>query len=148
MPPAEDVHPRESTLAEDLWAVMHRLRHASAEAFAPLDITPGQARALGMLARHGELRMSVLSEHLRIAARSGTEVVDELERRGLAGRRPDPEDRRAVLVAPTPAGLALADRVRAARATASEAYFARLDPGDRAALARILRTLVEDPDEG
>jgi DNA-binding MarR family transcriptional regulator len=41
------------------------------------------------------MRLSELSEHLHIAPRSATEVVDALESRGLVRRRPDPDDRRA-----------------------------------------------------
>ena len=60
------------------------------------------------------MRPSALAEHLHIAARSATEVVDALEARGLVAREPDPDDRRATLVRPTPAAdaeLAEVDRV-------------------------------------
>ncbi|MGW4502927.1 MarR family winged helix-turn-helix transcriptional regulator, partial [Micromonospora sp. NPDC004336] len=67
----------EDGLAEAFRAVTRRLRHRIREALAPWDVTPGQARALDVLTRHGALRPSALAEHLRIAPRSATEVVDD-----------------------------------------------------------------------
>ncbi|MEV1332232.1 MarR family transcriptional regulator [Micromonospora costi] len=131
----------DETLAEAFWGVARRLRHRTREALAPWDVTPSQARALGVLARHGVLRPGALAEHLRIAPRSATEVVDDLQRRGLVERRPDPHDRRATLVALTDEGVRTGSSIRAARQAEADRFFADLDPQDRAELARILRTL-------
>lgn len=128
-------------LADAFWAVTRRLRHRTREALAPWDVTPGQSRALKVLIRHGELRLSALAEHLRIAPRSATEVVDDLEARGLVRRRPDPADRRATLVALTEEGTRTGAAIHAARRAAAEDLFGGLAPADREQLARILRTL-------
>ena len=130
----------DETLAEAFWAVARRLRDTSQETLAPWDITPAQLRALRVLRRHGVMRLSELSDRLRIAPRSATEVVDALEKRGLAGRRPDPGDRRATLVEVTNDGAGVLDAVRG---TEAERVFGRLSPTDRAHLARILRKLRE-----
>ena len=129
-------------LSDAFRGVARRLRIQTQQALAPWEVTPAQARALGVLTRHGSLRLGALSEHLHIAPRSATEVVDALEERGLVERRPDPADRRATLVALTPRGGEVAAAIRAARAAEAEEFFARLDPGDRAALARILAALL------
>jgi DNA-binding MarR family transcriptional regulator len=94
-----------------------------------------------VLARHGPLRLSELSDHLRIAARSTTEVVDALESRGLVRRQPDPHDRRATMVELTEHGESVLDAIRAARGSEAERAFGRLSQTDRAHLARILRKL-------
>ncbi|ATO12755.1 MarR family transcriptional regulator [Micromonospora sp. WMMA2032] len=134
----------EESLAETFWAVARRLRHQTKGALEPWEISPGQARALGVLLRHGALRPGALAEHLRIAPRSATEVIDGLQERGLVERRPDPGDRRATLVAPTAEGDRVGAAIRAARATEAERFFGALDPDDRAELARILRRLREE----
>ncbi|MCZ7437099.1 MarR family transcriptional regulator [Micromonospora sp. WMMC241] len=134
----------EESLAETFWAVTRRLRHQTKRALEPWEISPGQARALGVLLRHGALRPGTLAEHLRIAPRSATEVIDGLQERGLVERRPDPGDRRATLVAPTAEGDRVGTAIQAARATEAERFFAALDPGDRAELTRILRRLREE----
>ena len=131
-------------LAEIFWAVARQLRHGTRVALEPWHLTPSQARALSVLVRHGHLRPGTLAEHLRIAARSATEVVDDLQRLGLADRRPDPADRRAVLVAPTAEGERVNAEIRASRQAESRRVFAALDPADRRDLARILTRLRDD----
>ncbi len=118
----------DETLAEAFRSVARQLRETSQETLAPWDITPSHFRALRVLKRHGVMRLSDLSEHLHIAARSTTEVVDALESRDLVERRTDPADRRV-------------DAIRAARGTEAERVFGRLSQTDRAHLARILRKL-------
>ncbi|WP_432988259.1 RNA-guided endonuclease TnpB family protein [Dactylosporangium sp. CA-233914] len=136
----------EESLSELFWSVARRLRHQSHEALQPWGITPGQARALGVVAKHGTMRPSELSEHLRIAPRSTTEVVDGLQSRGLVERLPDPADRRATLVALTASGAATAQSIKAERGAQGERFFAALPQRDRAELARILAALrVSDP---
>ncbi|GIF14692.1 MarR family winged helix-turn-helix transcriptional regulator [Actinoplanes teichomyceticus] len=132
----------EESLPEAFWAVSRRIREHARREMEPWGIAPSQFRALNMLLTHGEMRLSTLAEHLRIAPRSATEVVDDLQRRGLVERRPDPADRRATLVALTGPGRATGEGVRAARAAAGERLFAVLDDADRAELARILRRLA------
>jgi DNA-binding MarR family transcriptional regulator len=128
----------DETLAEAFWSVARQLRETSAKTLAPWDINPSQLRALRVLARRGSVRLSQLSEHLHIAPRSTTEVVDALESRGLARRSPDPDDRRATLVEVTEPGLAVLEAIRG---TEAGRVFGRLSQEDRAHLARILRQL-------
>jgi DNA-binding MarR family transcriptional regulator len=136
--------PSQETLADVFWAVARHLRHRSRDVVEPFGVTPGQARALAVLARDGEVRPGTLAEQLRIAARSGTEVIDALEERGLVTRSPDPDDRRATLVRLTPAGQRVAAEVRAAQRADAQAFFGRLSPEDTTALIRILDTLRTD----
>ncbi len=131
----------DETLPEAFWSVARRLRDTSQETLAPWDITPSHLRALRVLARHGTMRLTDLSDHLHIAPRSTTEVVDALESRGLVERRPDPGDRRATLVEVTEQGASVLDAIRAVRGTEAERVFGRLSQTDRAHLARILRKL-------
>jgi DNA-binding MarR family transcriptional regulator len=131
----------DESLSEAFWSVARQLRDTSQVTLAPWDITPAHLRALRVLMRHGVMRLSELSDHLHIAARSATEVVDALETRGLVERRPDPDDRRAILVELTEHGTSVLDAIRAARGTEAERAFGRLSPTDRAQLTRILRKL-------
>jgi DNA-binding MarR family transcriptional regulator len=133
-----------SSLAELFWAVARRTRRGWGEALSPWEITPSQVRALRTLLRHGTVRLSTLAEHLRIAPRSATEVVDALEERGLVVRAADPVDRRATLVEVTDQGREVAVAVRAAHAAQADRLFDRLDDADRAELERILGVLLAD----
>jgi DNA-binding MarR family transcriptional regulator len=131
----------DETLSEAFRSVARQLRDTSQDFLAPWDISPSQLRALRVLMHHGVMRLSELSGYLHIAARSTTEVVDALQARGLAQRRPDPSDRRATLVEMTEHGASVLDAIRVARGTAAERTFDRLSQADRAHLARILRKL-------
>ncbi|MDN5916502.1 MAG: MarR family winged helix-turn-helix transcriptional regulator [Pseudonocardia sp.] len=144
----EETQHREETLTEAFWAVARTLRGLSKEALAPYDVSPSQSRAIGVLARHGDMRPGELARHLRIAPRSATEVVDDLQARDLVERSPDPQDRRATIVRLTGGGAAVAGMIRAARAAEAEDFFARLDDRDRAELTRILRVLRDDTPDG
>jgi DNA-binding MarR family transcriptional regulator len=139
-PPAQDPA-GDDPLSEAFWAVARQLRERSQETLAPWDITPAHMRALRTLRRHGPMRLSALSEHLQIAPRSATEVVDALETRDLVRRRADPGDRRATLVEVTEHGAAVLAEIRAARGTEAGRVFGRLTPADRADLARLLAKL-------
>ncbi|MEU4427568.1 MarR family transcriptional regulator [Actinoplanes sp. NPDC024001] len=131
----------DESLLEAFWGVTRKLRHRTREALEPWNVSPSQSRALGMLTHHGEMRLSALAEHLRIAPRSATEVVDDLQNRGLVERRPDPADRRATLVALTAHGVETGNAIKQARAAEGERLFAELSDADRTELARILRKL-------
>jgi DNA-binding MarR family transcriptional regulator len=131
----------EETLSDAFWGVAHQLRHLRRETLAPWDIAPSHSRALGVLTRHGAMRLSELSDRLHIAARSTTEVVDGLQDRGLVERHPDPEDRRATLVALTDEGIRVGQAIRASRDAEAEAYFSVLSEAERSDLAGLLRKL-------
>ncbi|MGX7682031.1 MarR family winged helix-turn-helix transcriptional regulator [Jatrophihabitans sp. DSM 45814] len=132
---------RDETLSEAFWSVARKLRHTSRETLAPWQISPSHSRALGVLMRHGQMRLSDLSEHLRIAPRSTTEVVDVLQEHGFLERHPDPDDRRATLISLTDEGRRTGEAIRAARAAEAERSFGALSETDRQQLARILRKL-------
>jgi DNA-binding MarR family transcriptional regulator len=131
----------EETLSEAFWGVARQLRHLQRETLAPWDVAPSHSRALGVLTRHGAMRLNELSDRLHIAARSTTEVVDGLQDRGLVERRPDPQDRRATLVALTDEGTRVGQAIRSSRDAEAEAYFSVLSEAERTHLTGILRKL-------
>jgi len=141
-------------LGELFHAAFRGLRRTWAEQLAPWELTPHQWRALQTLVRGcgpgagsaagasaAGLRLKDLADRLRIAPRSATEVVDQLESKDLVRRDADPSDRRATLVVATPAGEQLFAEVSAARRDKSMEYFAQLAEPDRTELARILAQL-------
>ncbi|WP_346620969.1 MarR family transcriptional regulator [Blastococcus montanus] len=130
-------------LGDLLMRVARTQRRRWRDALAPWDLSPHQARALRVICQRDGVRLSDLAESLHIAPRSATEVADGLQERGLVERAPDPRDRRAVLLRPTDEGRRIRGEVGRARAADSAELFARLDPEDRATLARILRTLTD-----
>jgi DNA-binding MarR family transcriptional regulator len=78
---------------------------------AGLGLTPGDGRTLAQAARAGAVRQSVLAERVGVEAMTLSGSLDRLEAQGLIERRPDPADRRAKLVVPTPAGIDVLERI-------------------------------------
>ena len=111
------------------------------DAMAPWDIAPSHARALGVLDAEGAIRLRDLAERLRVAPRTVTEVVDVLAERGLAERKPDPDDRRATLVELTDEGRRVHGAIHAARDASAQEFFSGLPAADRSELRRVLRLL-------
>ncbi len=73
-------------------------------ALEDLELTPNDARALGMLDPVHGRTMRSLAEAWGCDASNATCLVDRLEQRGLAERQSLPDDRRVKLVVLTPAG--------------------------------------------
>ena len=129
-------------LADLLHRMTRRLRRAQAERLAPIGLTPAQERALRMITRSEEPpRMTELADHLGIAPRSVTTVVDALEEAGLVRREVDPQNRRAIRLHLTDRGMAVRDEMREARRRAAEDLFAPLTAEDRKALGDLLSLL-------
>ena len=131
-------------LGELLMRAARGQRRRWRDTLAPWDLSPHHARALRVVTDRSGTRLSDLAEALHIAPRSATEVADALQARGLVEREPDPTDRRAVVLTPTDEGRRVHREIATARAADTRDLFARLDAADRAALARILRTLASD----
>jgi DNA-binding MarR family transcriptional regulator len=68
-------------------------------------------------------------------------ILDELQDKGLIERVPDPEDRRARLLAITKEGRRLKDATQAAIQRGEERWLGMLSASDRAAFLRILQEL-------
>jgi MarR family transcriptional regulator, organic hydroperoxide resistance regulator len=73
---------------------------------ATFGLTPGLAKALIHLSADDGIAMRDLAEHWSCDASYITAVIDGLEERGMAERRPSPHDRRVKAVALTAAGAA------------------------------------------
>jgi DNA-binding MarR family transcriptional regulator len=83
----------------------------------------------------------VLAAEFGLSPHSITDIVDGLERQGMAERRPDPTDRRAKLVAITDAGEVGLGVANATRERLLKQIFGALSEADRATFLRLLDSL-------
>jgi DNA-binding MarR family transcriptional regulator len=135
----------DSELADLVHRVGRRLKHGYAAGFAPLGLSPGQARALGAISRAGEpLRMVQLADALRIAPRSVTSVIDSLEEAGFVRRDVDPANRRSTLVSLTPEGQDAVAEVGEIRREVATRTFGVLTEEQQGRLADLLRAVDTD----
>jgi DNA-binding MarR family transcriptional regulator len=108
-------------------------------ALRPLELTPTGYLALVTLAlsSDGTRTLGYLSRYLLVHPTTVTQLVDQLERRGVVRRRPHPDDRRTSLAALTKRGRTLMER-------ATEAVVAHgfgLGAIDEASLRPLLSSL-------
>jgi DNA-binding MarR family transcriptional regulator len=102
----------------------------------------GLADAPELIDLMGPTRMRDLAEALRVDPSTATRTVDRLVEKGFAERLTDSEDARRVLVAITPEGQKLRDRVRdQARAAVGE-ILEEFDPAEARELAALMNRLV------
>jgi DNA-binding MarR family transcriptional regulator len=69
-------------------------------------LNPTDHKAMSLLERVGPLPAGEIAQRTGLATPSVTALVDRLERRGFVQRAHDPRDRRRVIVAPSPEGVA------------------------------------------
>lgn len=102
---------------------------------------------LSALRRQGsppELSASELARASMLTSGTITTRIDGLEKRRLVRRRPDPGDRRAILVRLTARGLAKIDDAVAARVAAAEAQLLLLNENQRQQLSSALRNMLAE----
>lgn len=138
--------------ARDAWVLMQRLltegeaHDRMGSACRAIGVPPGVIKTLIHLSPGGEpVAMRDLADHFSCDASYITSLVDGLEERGLAERRPHPTDRRVKTVVLTPQGAA-------AQATAFEIWrdppscFDALTPAEQRRLRDLLVKLADaDP---
>jgi DNA-binding MarR family transcriptional regulator len=89
-----------------------------------------------------ELSPTALFRILCLSSGAMTNRLDRLENRGLVARRPDPEDRRGIVVRLTPAGRELVDQVIVDMLEGGAKLLAGLTDDEQATLASLLRKLL------
>ena len=115
-------------------------RAAGWQAAGARGLTPTQAEILARVAA-GPERNGELARGLGVSAPTLTDAVSALAAKGLVERRPDPRDRRAARVAPTPQGAALAAALPAMPESLAP-VLAALPAPDQAGLLRGLMLVI------
>src|SRR5215471_13569533 len=129
-------------------------RHLDRErrsAFAAHDLESWEFDVLAALRRQGapyELSPGALLRATLVTSGTMTNRIDRLEDRGLVRRRPDPQDKRGVLVTLTAAGQSRVDAALADLLAAEQALLAGLPEDGRHTLAGLLRILLAPLDAG
>jgi DNA-binding MarR family transcriptional regulator len=129
-------------------------RHLDRErrgAFAAHDLESWEFDVLAALRRQGapyELSPGALLRATLVTSGTMTNRIDRLEEASLVRRRPDPQDKRGVLVTLTAAGRSRVDAALADLLAAEQALLAGLPEASRHTLADLLRILLVPLDAG
>jgi len=106
-----------------------------------VDMTPMQWAALAKLAEVGECSQNLLGRLTAMDVATIKGVAERLAKRGLTATRPDPEDRRRLLISLSAEGTRLYAELAPVAAQVSEETLAPLSADERATLARLLTAL-------
>ncbi|MEZ5212154.1 MarR family winged helix-turn-helix transcriptional regulator [Gordonia sp. (in: high G+C Gram-positive bacteria)] len=130
-------------------AAIGRLRAAVTRLYLSLrrnspstELTAAHASAIATLTDHGPMRMGDFAQRESIRMPSATTLIDTLARKEMVQRRPDPDDRRAVLVELTDHGREAVAELRTHRDEVLAAAVESLPPEHRAALIDALPALT------
>ena len=130
-------------VGERYLAFHHRMFRAVNDEMNGCGLSMARTKVLRRLHEQGPTRQNVLATDLGLSPHTITDIVDGLERAGMAERRPDPTDRRAKLVAITDAGEAGLDVANATRERLLKQIFGALSEADRETFLRLLDSLAE-----
>lgn len=118
-----------------------RIDRAAADTLAELGLAHGELKVLLRLAR-GRRSPGEIAKELLVSTGTMTNRIDKLEGAGLVRRRPDPDDRRGVLVELTPRGRAALDRYIDVQATREQQLLSGLTGDEKRALDALLRKVL------
>ena len=108
---AEEPEEQDYLLQEQVGFILRKAhqRHVSIFTGRIGDLTPPQFAALAMLCEVGETSQNQLGQMIAMDAATAKGVVDRLKARAYVAVRPDPADKRRLLVALTDAGREACD---------------------------------------
>jgi DNA-binding MarR family transcriptional regulator len=117
--------------------------HRFTEALEPFGIRPRHVAALIELRDRGEVTQQSLCGQLHLDPTNLVAILNELELRGYATRRRDPQDRRRHLVEVSKKGIAVIEKVSEVMDGVEADLLDGLEPGEREQLARLLSAMWE-----
>lgn len=100
-------------------------------------------RVLAVLAAHPGIAASEVAQRTGLDKMSVSRALGSLEQAGRVARRPDPDDGRRALAAPTPAGRRLYDQLRVLARRREADVLDVLSPAERAQLAGLVRRMTD-----
>ena len=124
-----------------LWRTYDRLRELEDRLFARWELTAQQYNLLRLLRAAHPAPVPTLSLVARLVSRAPdvTRMLDRLEARGLIARTRSTEDRRAVLIGVTDAGLTLLDEIAEPLADCHERQLGHLTAAELKSLIALLK---------
>jgi DNA-binding MarR family transcriptional regulator len=149
----DDMHELDlAALAEDMWAITKDLfkflQFRDRDAMTACGLSVAQCYSLDAIGTQGQVTLNELAESLYIAPSTASRTVEELVRKGLAERRQDPADRRAVCLTLSPQGQTLFEGLRQHLIQRQLAILQQIDPTSRRDVLTALQKLsqaIKDP---
>jgi DNA-binding MarR family transcriptional regulator len=148
MPTGEDARPA-TLMGKPSWLISEvaRLAHPLlTDKLATAGSRGYDYRLLAALAEFGPASQASLGRRTAMDRSDVAAAVSELVGRGLAGRAPDPADRRRNVISITPAGTAHLQRLEELLAEVQDQLLTPLSPAERQQLIGLLSRILEHHD--
>ena len=108
------------------------------------DLTFSQVQVLHFIGPHGKSTMKNIADYLKITPPSATEIIKEMERKGLVKRIGDKSDRRIVDIVFTPISKKLFNSICKRKKQFFKKMISKLGVVDRNNLERIIKILITE----
>ncbi|GAB3025563.1 MULTISPECIES: MarR family winged helix-turn-helix transcriptional regulator [Oleiagrimonas] len=131
-----------------LHRLLHAYKRAMREAYraAGIDLPSSHVRTLKAICGLPKCTAQAIAERMHRDKSQITRVVHDLQAAGLITRRPDPDDGRRQLLAPTASGKRLRARVAEAEREAGTRMVRGLPPTSVATFVRMAETMAANLD--
>jgi DNA-binding MarR family transcriptional regulator len=106
------------------------------------DLTSSQIEVLHFIGPSGKETMKSIADYLKITPPSTTEIVTEMEKKGLVKRKNNKNDRRIVFIVLTPLADKLFKLLHKRKEFILKKMLSKLDKKDRENLERIIRIII------
>ena len=138
---------KDTKVAEFAGQLFFRLWRAShtrvADVLESIGLTPALFGVLNLLGARKGASQKELGSAMSIDPSTMVSLIDDLEREGLAKRRPHPTDRRAREVVITPKGRRLLERGRQMALEVEDEVLGGLSASERRVLLKLLRRALD-----
>ncbi len=132
-------------IVDRIGGLSRRLHRTLDETLAEFGLDSAEHKVLCTLAQNGEPFCSTpgrLGKRMELSSGAMTNRLDRLEEAELVRRRPDPNDRRGVLIEMTEKGRETYERAVGVQAKKEELVTSALDDGEKKQLNDLLRRLM------
>jgi DNA-binding MarR family transcriptional regulator len=140
-PTIEPGSPDALELGELYIHLYQRVRKMADDAMLACGVSLSRTKVLKLLSVRGPVTQAAIAVEFGFAPRSITDLVDGLEREGLAERIDNPGDRRSRLVRITDSGAIALESALTTKRELFEQIFSALDAPSRTALCALLETV-------
>ena len=106
------------------------------------DLTFSQVEVLGFIGPNGKETMRSIADHLGVTPPSATEIIKEMEKKGLIKRINDNKDRRIVFIILSPPAKKLSVSLCKQKELIFKKMLSKLNKKDFESFERIIRILI------
>ncbi len=134
--------PKKSSLGDLLFILRRNIVEAIKKEGLKHDLTFSQVEVLYFVRPEGKVSMSNIADYLKITPPSATEIISDMEKKGLVKRINDKADRRVVHIVFTSFAKKLFVSIAKRKELILKKMIYKLNRTDRINLERIIRILI------